>query len=286
MRLLLQLDRPNAGGATFNGRSYRSMRHPATEVGALLDAAYAHPSRTARNHLWSVAAASGLSRDRVDEVLATVGLTEVASRRVGGFSLGMRQRLGLAVTLLGDPHTFILDEPANGLDPEGIQWIRQLLKFLAGQGRSVFVSSHLLSEMALIADHLVVIGKGRLIADSSVADFVARYARTWVRVRSPQMAKLGTALQKQGAMLQYDGPQRADVFGAEATAIGELAASLGVVLHELSPQSSSLEEAFLEGTRSSQEYEARAVEALVLPLPPPPPPPPAPPAPPPPGRPR
>jgi ABC-2 type transport system ATP-binding protein len=261
MRLLLQLDRPNAGDATFDGRSYRSLRHPAREVGALLDAAYAHPSRTARNHLWSVAAASRLPRERVDEVLAIVGLSEVAGRRVGGFSLGMRQRLGLANALLGDPHTFILDEPANGLDPEGIQWIRQLLTFLAGQGRSVFVSSHLLSEMALIADHLVVIGKGKLIADSSVSDFVARYARTWVRVRSPQMAKLGMALQQRGAALQYDGPQQVDVFGADAASVGELAASLGVPLHELSPQSSSLEEAFLEGTRSSQEYEARPVEA-------------------------
>jgi ABC-2 type transport system ATP-binding protein len=254
MRLMLQLDRPNAGSATFDGRSYQTLARPATEVGALLDATYAHPSRTARNHLWSVAAASGLPKSRVDEVLATVGLAEAAKRRVGAFSLGMRQRLGLATALLGDPHTFILDEPANGLDPEGMQWIRQLLTYLAGQGRTVFVSSHLLSEMALMADHVVVIGKGRLIADSSVADFVARYARTWVRVRSPHLAQLGPTLQAQGATLQYLGPDAADVFGAAAPAIGELAASLGVPLHELSPQSSSLEEAFLEGTRGVQEF--------------------------------
>jgi ABC-2 type transport system ATP-binding protein len=260
MRLLLQLDRPNAGGASFDGRSYRSLRHPATEVGALLDAAYAHPSRTARNHLWSVAAASGLPKKRIDEVLATVGLTEVGGRRVGGFSLGMRQRLGLAAALLGNPHTFILDEPANGLDPEGMKWIRQLLTFLAGQGCTVFVSSHLLSEMALMADHLVVIGKGRLIADASVEDFVARYARTWVRVRSPRLSSLGPELQRQGATLQYDGPEVADVFGADAAAVGELAARLGIALHELSPQSSSLEEAFLEGTRDVQEYEAQRTE--------------------------
>ena len=254
MRLLLQLDRPNAGTATFNGQPYRSIPHPATAVGALLDAAYAHPSRSARNHLWAVAAASGLRRRRVEEVLAMVGLTEVARRPVAGFSLGMRQRLGLATALLGDPQTLILDEPANGLDPEGIQWIRQLLTYLAGQGRCVFVSSHLLSEMAQMADHLVVIGQGRLIADSSVGDFVARYARTWVRVRSPRLAALGPALQREGATITYDGPDSADVFGVTAPAVGELAARLGIPLHELAPQSSSLEEAFLEGTKAAQQF--------------------------------
>jgi ABC-2 type transport system ATP-binding protein len=258
MRLMLQLDRANAGTATFSGRPYRSFDHPATEVGALLDAAYAHPSRSARNHLWAVATASGLPRIRVDEVLGMVGLTEVARRPVGGFSLGMRQRLGLATALLGDPHTLILDEPANGLDPEGIQWIRQFLTYLAGQGRCVFISSHLLSEMALMADHVVVIGQGRLIADSSVADFVARYARTWVRVRSPRMAALGPALQRHGASVQYTGPDTADVYGAEAPAVGDLAARLGIPLHELAPQSSSLEEAFLEGTKAAQEFKAGA----------------------------
>ncbi len=258
MRLMLQLDRPNAGTATFNGKSYRSFEHPATEVGALLDAAYAHPSRTARNHLRSVAAASGLRRRRVEEVLGMVGLTEVAGRSVGGFSLGMRQRLGLATALLGDPHTLVLDEPANGLDPEGIQWIRQFLTYLAGQGRCIFISSHLLSEMALMADHVVVIGQGRLIADSSVADFVARYARTWVRVSSPRMAALGPALQRQGATVQYTGPDSADVHGVTAPSVGDLAARLGIPLHELAPQSSSLEEAFLEGTRAAQEFKAGA----------------------------
>ncbi len=254
MRLMLQLDRPNAGSATFNGRTYRSYNRPASEVGALLDATYAHPSRSARNHLWSVAAASGLPRSRVEEVLALVGLTEVARRTVGGFSLGMRQRLGLATAMLGDPHTLILDEPANGLDPEGIQWIRQLLTYLAAQGRCVFLSSHLLSEIAVMADHLVVIGQGRLIADASVTDFVARYARTWVRVRSPRMAALGPALQRQGATVQYDGPETADVYGAASSAVGDLAAHLGIPLHELAPHSSSLEEAFLEGTRSALEF--------------------------------
>jgi len=256
MRLLLQLDRPNAGTATFSGQPYRTIPHPATEVGALLDAAYAHPSRSARNHLWAVAAASGLRRRRVEEVLAMVGLTEVAGRPVAGFSLGMRQRLGLATALLGDPHTLILDEPANGLDPEGIQWIRQLLTYLAGQGRCVFVSSHLLSEMAQMADHLVVIGQGRLIADSSVSDFVDLYARRWVRVRSPRMAALVPALQREGATVTVDGPDSADVSGVTAPAVGELAARLGIPLHELAPQSSSLEEAFLEGTKAAQEFRA------------------------------
>jgi ABC-2 type transport system ATP-binding protein len=258
MRLLLQLDRPNGGQATFNGKSYRSLQRPATEVGALLDAAYAHPSRNAYNHLWSVAAASKLPRTRVDEVLAMVGLTEVAKRPVGGFSLGMRQRLGLATALLGDPHTLVLDEPANGLDPEGIQWIRQLLTYLAGQGRCVFLSSHLLSEMALMADHLVVIGKGRLIADSSVDDFVTTYARRWVRVRSPRMAALAPALERQGATIEWDGPVMADVEGLAAATVGDTAAHLGIALHELSPHSSSLEEAFLEGTRSAQDFTAGA----------------------------
>ena len=173
---------------------------------------------------------------------------------MAGFSLGMRQRLGLATALLGDPHTLILDEPANGLDPEGIQWIRQLLTLPGRQGRCVFVSSHLLSEMAQMADHLVVIGQGRLIADASVTDFVARYARTWVRVRSPRMAALGPALQRQGATVQYDGPETADVYGAASSAVGDLAAHLGIPLHELAPHSSSLEEAFLEGTRSALEF--------------------------------
>jgi len=258
MRLLLQLDRPNGGAATFKGQSYRSFKHPATQVGALLDAAYAHPSRNAYNHLWAVAAASKLPRTRVDEALAMVGLTEVAKRPVGGFSLGMRQRLGLATALLGDPHTLVLDEPANGLDPEGIQWIRQLLTYLAGQGRCVFLSSHLLSEMALMADHLVVIGQGRLIADSSVADFVTKYARTWVRVRSPRMAALGAALERQGATLEWDGPDGADVRGVPAAAIGDTAAHLGIAIHELSSQSSTLEEAFLEGTRAAQDFTAGA----------------------------
>jgi ABC-2 type transport system ATP-binding protein len=258
MRLLLQLDRPNGGQATFKGQAYRSFKHPATEVGALLDAAYAHPSRSAYNHLWAVAAASKIAKARVDEALAMVGLTEVAKRPVGGFSLGMRQRLGLATALLGDPHTLVLDEPANGLDPEGIQWIRQLLTYLAGQGRCVFLSSHLLSEMALMADHLVVIGQGRLIADSSVDDFVTTYARRWVRVRSPRMGALAPALERQGATIDWDGLDQADVRGLPAEAVGDTAAHLGIALHELSPQSSSLEEAFLEGTRTAQDFTAGA----------------------------
>jgi ABC-2 type transport system ATP-binding protein len=258
MRCLLQLDRPDTGTATFNGRAFRSLASPLREVGALLDASYVHPARTARDHLWGVAASNGIPKARVGEVLEMVGLTEVANLRVKGYSLGMRQRLGLAAVMLGDPHTLILDEPANGLDPEGIRWIREFLSYLAAQGRTVFVSSHLLSEMALMADHLVVIGQGRLIEEGSVADFVRRYTKRWVRVRSPELLRLVQLARAQGAEIVQMHPDAADLRGAEPAVLGELAARSGIVLHELSPQSGSLEDAFLELTRSSQEYRATA----------------------------
>jgi ABC-2 type transport system ATP-binding protein len=258
MRCLLQLDRVDEGWATFNGVPYRSLASPLRDVGALLDAGYVHPGRTARAHLWAVAASNGLPKQRVGEVLEMVGLTEVARHRVKGFSLGMRQRLGLAAVMLGDPHTLILDEPANGLDPEGIRWIREFLSYLARQGRTVFVSSHLLSEMALMADHLVVIGQGRLIEECSVADLVDRYARRWVRVRSPDLARLVQLARTAGATVAPSDGDAAELHGVTSAAVGEIAASHGIVLHELSPQTGSLEDAFLEVTRSAQEYRAAA----------------------------
>jgi len=254
MRLLLELDAADGGRATFDGRPYHELDRPLTQVGSLLDATYVHPSRSAANHLRWLAAANGLPRGRVDEVLAMVGLSDVAGQGVGRFSLGMRQRLGVAGSLLGDPATLLLDEPANGLDPEGILWVRNLLKYLAGQGRTIFVSSHLLAEMSLIADALVVIGRGRLIAASSVPDFIARFAGTFVSVRSPAAAALVEVLRRHGATVEEQDDGALHATGLAAAAIGELAAGGGFVLHELAPQSASLEEAFLEVTREAQEF--------------------------------
>jgi ABC-2 type transport system ATP-binding protein len=254
MRLLLELDHADGGSATFDGRRYHELDRPLLQVGSLLDATFVHPSRSAANHLRWLAAANGLPRARVDEVLGMVGLSDVAGQGVGRFSLGMRQRLGIAASLLGDPPTLLLDEPANGLDPEGILWVRNLLKYLAGQGRTIFVSSHLLAEMSLIADALVVIGRGQLIAASSVADFIARFAGTYVSVRSPAAGTLGDLLRRQGASVEVDGDGALHVTGLDAASIGELAAAHSIVLHELAPQTASLEEAFLEVTRESQEY--------------------------------
>lgn len=197
MRMMLGLDRPTSGRATINGKPYRELDHPLRQVGALLDAKWVHPNRSARSHLRWLAASNGIPATRADEVLETVGLTQVARKRAGGFSLGMSQRLGLAGALLGDPHTLLFDEPVNGLDPEGIVWIRNFMKSLAAEGRTVLVSSHLLTEMALTAERLVVIGQGRLIADSSVSDFTAS-ARTVVRVRTPQPEQLHSALVSAG----------------------------------------------------------------------------------------
>ncbi len=249
MRCMLGLDRPNGGTALFDGKPYRTLTRPLSEVGSLLDAGYLHPARSARNHLRWLAASNGFSRRRVDEVLELVGLSSVAGTRVRGFSLGMRQRLGIAAALLGNPHTLLLDEPANGLDPEGIRWIRDVLSHIAGQGATVLVSSHQLSEIALIASDLVVIGQGKLIEQSTVADFVERYAERWVRVRTPQAARLAELLTTAGIDVERQ-PDSAllDVRGTSSEQVGELAAEHGVVLHELSPQTGSLEDAFLSAT--------------------------------------
>jgi ABC-2 type transport system ATP-binding protein len=259
MRCMLCLDRADAGVALFDGRAYAQIRWPLHEIGALLDAGYVHPGRTGRNHLRWLAASNGLPRKRVDEVLETVGLTAVGSKRLRTYSLGMRQRLGLAGVLLGDPHTVILDEPANGLDPEGIRWIRDVLVHLASQDRTVLVSSHLLSEMALMASELVVIGQGRLIEQCTVAEFIDRHSERWVRVKSPTVARLREVLQAEGAEVAPVDQSTIEVRGATTAETGELAARHGVVLHELSTQTGSLEDAFLRATASAQEYTAGPV---------------------------
>ena len=262
MRCMLGLDRHERGTTTFDGRRYRDIANPIREVGSLLDAGYVHPGRSARNHLRWLAAASGLPASRVDEVLEMVGLTSVAKRRLKGYSLGMRQRLGLAAVLLGDPHTVILDEPANGLDPEGIRWIRDVLVHLARQGRTVLVSSHLLSEMTLMAEDLVVIGRGRLIDQSTVAGFIERHASRWVQVKTPQLGQLVTALQRDDAKIRYpDGDGvTAHVYGMTAERVGEVALAAQVVLHELVTRTESLEDAFLAATAPDQEYRAKGVQ--------------------------
>jgi ABC-2 type transport system ATP-binding protein len=258
MRLILGLDRPTSGTALIDGKPYRALPDPLRYVGALLEARAVHPGRTAFNHLLYLAQTQGVPKSRINEVLDLVGLSAVAKKRTKGFSLGMGQRLGIAAALLGNPRLLILDEPVNGLDPEGIVWIRNLMKQLAAEGRTVFVSSHLMNEMAVTADHVVVIGRGRLIADTPMEQFIARYSENVVLVRTPQAEKLREALNGLGAVVttQQDGALL--VNKTEAAAIGELAAANGIVLHELSPQRGSLEEAFMELTRDSVEYHAEA----------------------------
>ena len=257
MRCMIGLDRMQSGRALFDGRPYRELTRPLHEVGALLDAGNAHSGRSARNHLRWLAASNGLPGKRADEVLEMVGLQQVAKKRVGQFSLGMKQRLGIASVMLGDPRVVILDEPANGLDPEGIRWIREMLKHLASEDRAVLVSSHLLSEMALIADELVVIGRGQLIAQCSVDQFIDRHAKKWVVVRSPQLDTLIARASAAGhSAFLVDGG--AEFHGVDAAVIGELAAANGIVLHQLATQTGSLEDAFLEVTAASVEYHGSA----------------------------
>jgi ABC-2 type transport system ATP-binding protein len=257
MRVILGLDAPSAGTATIGGRAYRDMTAPLHEVGAMLEARAIHTGRSAYNHLWAMAQTHGIPRSRVDEVIDLVGLHEVARRRVGTFSLGMGQRLGVAAALLGDPHTVILDEPANGLDPEGILWIRNLLKGLAADGRTVFLSSHLMAEIALTAEHLIVIGRGRLIADTSVAEIVAQASHDRaVRVRTPQGEELRERLAATASSIDAPEPGVLEVHGMRSEAIGEAAASAGIVLHELTPLTASLEDAFMRLTGDSVEYHA------------------------------
>ncbi|MGW4059020.1 ABC transporter ATP-binding protein [Amycolatopsis sp. NPDC004747] len=253
MRMILGLDNPTGGQVTIGGKKYHDLKEPLRTVGALLDAKWVHPNRSARAHLLWMAKSNRIPATRVDEVLETVGLTSVANKRAGGFSLGMSQRLGIAAALLGDPEVLLFDEPVNGLDPEGILWIRKFMHRLAEEGRTVFVSSHLLSEMALTASNLVVIGRGQLISQSSTEDFVARAAENTVKVRSPQLAELRTALQRASAGVADEGNALV-VSGMDSDKIGEIAAANRIVLHELSPQTGSLEQAFMSITGDSVEY--------------------------------
>ena len=257
MRLMLGLDY-GGGRTTFDGKTYRDLANPAGAVGAVLEAGSFHPTRSARNHLRMLAAPSRISDRRVDEVLALVGLSSVAKKGPKGFSMGMGQRLGLAAALLGDPDVLILDEPANGLDPQGINWLRGYLQAYAASGRTVFVSSHLLAEMAQMADHLVVIGRGRLIADVATAEFVSRSSLNAVTVRSPQADRLAALLREHPAAVTAEPDGALTVTGMEPARIGELAFHAGIMLHELATRVATLEEAFLEATADSQEYQADA----------------------------
>lgn len=254
MRLILGLDSPDSGRALVNGKLYRDHACPLHEVGALLEARSVHTGRSAANHLLALAQTHGIGRARVDELIDMVGLREVAGKRAGGFSLGMGQRLGIASALLGDPRTVMLDEPVNGLDPEGIRWVRDLLKRLAGEGRTVLVSSHLMSEMAVTAEHLIVIGRGRLIADTEVNAFLQGSSKHSVRVRSPQLDQLSAAIAGPAVTVEPLEASAASITGIDAEQLGRIAAEHRIVLYELTPQRASLEEAFMELTRDEVEY--------------------------------
>ncbi|MFJ5718352.1 ABC transporter ATP-binding protein [Streptomyces sp. NPDC093149] len=263
MRMLLGLDAPTRGRSTIGGRAYAAHSAPLTEVGALLEARSVHPGRTAFNHLMALAHTHGIPRRRVEHVLDLAGLNTVAHKRIKGFSLGMGQRLGIAAALLGDPATLILDEPVNGLDPEGVLWIRNLLRSLAEQGRTVLVSSHLMSEMALTADHLIIIGRGRLLADMTVADFVATAGGASVKVVTPRARDLRELLTGPGieiASRPASAPDELEVHGTDAAHIGRTAAAHAIPLHELTPRTASLEQAFMDLTQESVEYRITAPE--------------------------
>jgi len=254
MRMIVGLDRPTSGHARVNGVAYRQLRDPLRQVGILLDAKAVHTGRSARDHLAAMGATHGIGRARVDEVIALTGLESVARKRVGGFSLGMGQRLGIAAALLGDPRVLILDEPVNGLDPEGVVWVRTLARHLAGEGRTVFLSSHLMSEMAQTADHIIVLGRGRVIADAPVAAIVAQSSGGAVTVRSPQTAELSAAMTAAGGSVAAGENGALLVSNLAAARIGELAAQDRIVLHELTPVAGSLERAYMELTQGEAEY--------------------------------
>ncbi|TDC21571.1 ATP-binding cassette domain-containing protein [Streptomyces sp. 8K308] len=260
MRMVMGLDAPTSGRALVGGRPYAELRHPLRAAGALLDPRSAHPGRSARAHLAGMARSNGIPAARVTAVLETVGLAAVAGRRVGSFSLGMRQRLGIAAALLGDPPVLLLDEPVNGLDSDGVRWLRELIRSLAAEGRTVFLSSHLMSEMQETADHVVVIGRGRLIADAPIASIIERSSRNAIRVRSPRVGELLPHLAREGLTVRAadgGGGDELLVLGGTLAAIGDLAFRHGVPVHELSERRASLEEAYLELTESSVEYGER-----------------------------
>jgi len=261
MRLILGLDAPNAGDVTVNGKHYREHAAPLHEVGALLEARSVHTGRSAYSHLLALARTHGIPRGRVEELIDLVGLRDVAKKRAGKFSLGMGQRLGIAAALLGDPATVMLDEPVNGLDPEGIHWMRSLLKGLAAEGRTVFVSSHLMSEMSQTADHLIVIGRGRKIADTSTSEFLRAASGTVVRVRSPRATELRELLAAPDVTFDVLEPGHLEVHGLTAAQISDAAAAGGLPIHELTPQQASLEEAFMSLTREEIEFKAAELDA-------------------------
>ena len=261
MRMIMGLDHPSAGSVTVNGRQYAQHRAPLRQVGALLDAKAVHPGRSARSHLRAVAATHRIGAKRVDEVIGLTGLESVARRRVGGFSLGMGQRLGLAVALLGDPATLILDEPVNGLDPEGVVWVRQFARRLAAEGRTVFLSSHLMSEMAQTADHVIILGRGRIVADAPMSEIVASAEGDSVQVRTPHTITLMPLLKAEGATVSLTEIDLMSVRGLVAPRIAEIAAGSGIVIHELTPMKRSLEDAYMELTRDDVEYRTERTPA-------------------------
>ncbi|SDQ09907.1 ABC transporter ATP-binding protein [Microbacterium sp. cf332] len=257
MRMIVGLDRPTSGSVTIDGRDYRTLRSPLTEVGILLDAKAVHTGRSARNHLRAMAATHGIPRSRVDEVIEITGLGSVAGKRAGKFSLGMGQRLGIAAALLGDPQTLILDEPVNGLDPEGVRWVRQFVRGQAAQGRTVLLSSHLMSEMALTADHVIVLGKGRVLADAGIDELVRSWTSNTVVVRTPRADDLTRLIAGPDVAVTSGEPGLLQVAGLSAAAIGDAAAAHGIPLHELTPRAGSLEDAYLALTEGSVEYQTK-----------------------------
>ncbi|TDW29969.1 ABC transporter ATP-binding protein [Cryobacterium psychrophilum] len=263
MRMIVGLDKPTSGSVIVNGKAYREHKAPLREVGMLLDAKAVHTGRSAYNHLRALAATHSIPASRVDEVIALTGLESVARKRVGGFSLGMGQRLGIAAALLGDPATLILDEPINGLDPEGVLWVRRLARQLAREGRTVLLSSHLMSEMALTADHLIVLGRGRVIADAPVADIIASANRTTVRVRTPNSAHLANLLAQADVTVTNLEQDLLEIVGVTAVEIGDQAARAGIILHELTPVSASLEEAYMTLTQDEVEYRTGGASSTI-----------------------
>jgi len=259
MRMIVGLDRPTTGSVTVNGRPYASLSSPLTEVGVLLDAKAVHTGRTATNHLRAMAATHGIPRSRVDEVIEITGLGSVAGKRAGGFSLGMGQRLGIAAALLGDPHTLILDEPVNGLDPEGVLWVRRFVRHAASEGRTVLLSSHLMSEMALTADHIIVLGRGRVLADASVDALVQEWTTTTVRVRSPRASELASLFLRDDVAITHLADGVMDIGGVDAAVIGDEAAARGIPIHELTPTSGTLEDAYLSLTGDDVEYKTKDI---------------------------
>lgn len=259
MRMIVGLDRPTDGSVTVNGSPYARMRAPLTEVGVLLDAKAVHTGRSARSHLRAMAATHGIGRTRVDEVIELTGIGSVAGIRAGKFSLGMGQRLGIAAALLGDPHTLILDEPVNGLDPEGVRWVRQFVRYVAAEGRTVLLSSHLMSEMSQTADRIIVLGRGKVLADADLPDLVRSWTTTALTVRSPRLSELAAALAGPEVTVTATDPGVATITGTTAAAVGDLAASLGIPLHELTSRTGSLEDAYLALTGDAIEYKTKEI---------------------------